>query len=170
MMRLAVASLLLACSLALAACGFQLRGAHELPAEMEHTYVDYSGTDTGIRQETVRQLALNDVTIERNAANASAILELQRVSTRRDILSRDRQGRPQEYDVAIEIRFRLLDADGRELLPSRDIDVRSVLVLDTTDPLASRSELEAASRSLREGAVQRMIRMLAQAPAVVGQD
>lgn len=146
--------------LAMSACGFQLRGTYVLPDAMSTTYVSYGGTNTAVRSETVRALNLNDVTVVKDREAATAILEIQQASTRREILSRDRNGRPQEYDITVAVKFRVLDREGVEIVEPDEIEVSTVLVLDTTNPTATRSEREAAEETLRESAVMKMVRAI----------
>lgn len=164
---LLVAVALLATLLA-SGCGFHLRGAYALPEAMDSTHVEYSGQDTAIRRATVRALILNDIRIAASVEQASAVLKLLQATTSREVLSRDRNGRPQEYAITVNLAFSVVRPDGTTIVEPAEVSAETVLALDTTNPLASRSELEAATESLRDDAVTQMIRAIAAAGNEIG--
>ena len=152
------------------ACGFHLRGANlvPLPDEMKATYIEYSGGDTDIRRAAAQALVFNGAQVVSSADRASATLKLLKAATSREILSRDRNGRPQEYAITVNLKFGVVGEDGSALIEPTEVSAETVLALDTTDPLASRSELEATTESLRNDAVMQMIRAISTAAGNAG--
>jgi len=114
--------------LLLAGCGFHLRGSVELPAAMASTYVDgerYPDLVRSLRD----QLQDSNVHLVESAATATARIHLLSETRSRRILSVDTNGQANAYELVYQVRFELLDADGKILLPaqtlsrSRDLNI-----------------------------------------------
>ena len=147
--------------LLLAACGFHLRGALDLPAAMDRTYIEYSGSDIEIRQQVARQLVANGVSVESSPESATAILQIPSSTVSRKVLSKNIEGRPQEYRVQVELAFLLLDSDGNILFEKDSVSRETVLALDPNDPLGARVSVEESAATLRADAVRDMLQQLA---------
>jgi len=115
-------------ALLLAGCGFHLRGTVELPAAMANTYVDgerYPDLVRSLRD----QLQGSNVRLVESATTATARIHLLSETRSRRILSVDANGQANAYELVYQVRFELLDAEGKILLPaqtlsrSRDLNV-----------------------------------------------
>lgn len=146
---------------ATAACGFRLQAPLSLPAEMDVTYLDYSATDIQVRQLLARRLVRNGVTLVGSAEQATAVLHITLAYASRKVLSKDRNGRPQEYQLTVTIAGRVLDADGFELRPAISVEANNVVVLNSADPIGSNAAADAMSERLREDAVRQFLLQLA---------
>src|SRR5690606_22924050 len=144
----------------LAGCGFQLRGDATLPPEMQATYIDYRGGDGELLRSIARALTLNDVEVVRVREQASGVLQILSASPQRRVLARDTRGRPQEYEIRVVLVFRVLDAEGKVLLAQQEVSRQNNLLLDPTDPLTNRSEVDYAVEAMREDAIWEMLRRI----------
>lgn len=151
---------LLSSLLLLTACGFHLRGMLDFPAAMNQTYIEYSGNDIEVRQQVARQLAANGVSIASSPESATAILQIPSSTVSRKVLSKNVEGRPQEYRVQVEIFFQVLDGEGNTISPRDSVTRETVLALDPNDPLGARVAVEESARTLREDAVREMLQRI----------
>lgn len=148
-------------SLALAACGFQLRGDVSLPAAMESTYIVTQGMDARLLRTVARALTLSGAGIARHPEQASAILSMPGSSVQRRVLARDAQGQPREYEIAAVLRYTVRTADGGVIVPLQQVEQYGNVVLDPSEPLANAGEVERAVAALREQAVWDMLERIA---------
>src|SRR5574339_1267280 len=101
-------------------CGFQLRGKAELPAEMAHTRMviddEYSAFARRVRgmleQAGVAFVAANE---------ATAIREIPLNEVLTEVLTIGDNARVREYRISHTVQFRVLRADGVELIPLQTI-------------------------------------------------
>ena len=105
----------LALSVMASGCGFHLRGQTTLP--FETLYVDMPVNDK--IAANIRRLiaASTNVTIVPQAAQADAILELVSSGRHRDVVSVNMQGEERDYELTLNMTFRLVDPDGNEFFP-----------------------------------------------------
>lgn len=152
-------------------CGFHLRGDLALPPEMNKTWLEYSGTDIGIRQEIARQLTMSGGGLVSNPEDAEAVLHILASRVGTVVTAKDRMGRPQEYLLTVDLKYRLVLEDGAELV-NGSVSREKSLVLDAVDPLGSRSAVDQEAARMREEAVWQMLNRIAGArktePAATG--
>lgn len=144
----------------LAGCGFQLRGDTALPPEMQATYIDYRGGDGELLRAIARALTLNGVEVVQARERATGVLQIISASAPRRVLARDMRGRPQEYEIRVLLVFRVLDAEGKILVEQQEVTRQNNLLLDPTDPLTNRSEVDYAVEAMREDAIWEMLRRI----------
>lgn len=156
-MRLALALLVLS----LTACGFHLRNDFALPPVMHDTFIQYAGSDGELMRAVARALNLSGVNVVQDPAAASAVLALDTAAVQRRVLLKDLTGRPREYEIAVNIAYRVLDPQGQVLFPAGSVTRQTNLVLDPSDPLASQGDIERAVQSLQEDAIWDMLRRIA---------
>lgn len=145
----------------LAGCGFQLRGDVELPAAMAKTYIDYRASDADLRRSLARALSLSGATVVTSPEVASAVLRLHSAAVRRRVLAKDAAGRPREYEIEVTLRYDVIDPEGRQITPLQDVQRRSNLLLDPSDPLTNAGDVDYVVQSLREDAIWEMLRRIA---------
>jgi len=93
--------------LSLLGCGFHLRGAYQLPAQMQRTHLLADIKPGVLSQDLQRALLDNQIQLIETAENASVILHLFDEKIIRRIVSVDAQGRAQEYAITYQISFEL---------------------------------------------------------------
>lgn len=147
-------------ALALASCGFQLRGDISLPPEMSAIYVSYRGGDSETLRTVVRALNLADVRIVTSLDEASAVLKLPVSAVSRRVLLKDTQGRAREYEIVVTLQYEVVTPEGVTLVPLGTVVRRTNVELDPVNPLAGAGDVERAVESLREEAVWQMLEQL----------
>jgi len=152
------AILLVAASILMASCGFQLRGRTDLPFETIYVEgMDYSPFTGQLRRaiETASSTRLAE-----NATDAQAILTLIGESQERSILALSGGGRVREFQLRYRVSFRVHDGKGREWLPADEVILRRDLTYDDTQVLAKEAEAQLLFRDMQADAVNQVLRRI----------
>lgn len=156
--------LCVALALVVAGCGFALRGTVTLPFPSLYIGVaPNSALGAQLRRE-VRATSPSTRIVE-EPGQAAARLEIQNESRERTELSLTGQGRVQEYELRLSLQFRVIDAQGNELLPPTVLTASRSLPFDDNVSQAKESEAEFLYRAMQSDLAQRIVRRLAAAAA-----
>jgi len=158
-MRAALACLTIATSLLLTACGFQLRGAYVLPYESLHIALpDTSVIGAGLKRQIVAGGGTRLVDTREEAQGT-----LMQTAERKDrqILSLSTAGRVREVRLAYRFSYRVVDAKGRQLVPTTAIELTRDLTYDDSAVLAKEQEELILWRDMENDLVQQLLRRLA---------
>ncbi len=164
-MRLSVAALLL---VALAACGFQLRGSTELP--FQTLWVGFSdASPLGTQFKRYIRGGTSTHLVD-DATKADAKLEVLGESRDKEILSLDGTGQVREYTLYYIFVFKVDDGHGRDFIPPTRITLKRDITVDNNTILAKQAEEDLLYRDMQSDLVQQLLRRLAavkrdQAPA-----
>jgi LPS-assembly lipoprotein len=147
-------------ALALAACGFQLRGTASLP--FETLYVpDASG---GIALDLKRNIQSGTATrVVDDAKSAQAQLQFIEESRQKEILSLSSAGRVREFRLVYRVGFRVSDGKGGEFLPASTVALSRDVTYDDTVVLAKEAEEQLLFREMQADMVQQIMRRIASA-------
>lgn len=146
-------------ALVLTACGFHFQDKAELPPEMAQTRI---AADDPYSQ-FVRRLT---ILLEQNGASVvatpagTAVLEIPENAVRKDILSIGDTARVREYRIVHRVRFRLVDTEGRVLVPEQSIERSRVISFDEQDILAATREEEFLREELADTLSRLVLRRL----------
>lgn len=167
-MRAVLACLTLALSLLLPACGFQLRGAYQLPYESLHIALpDASVIGAGLKRQ-IRAGGGTRLVDTRDEAQGSF---MQTADLReRQILSLNTAGRVREVRLRYRFAYRVVDPKGRELVPTTGIELTRDLTYDDSAVLAKEQEELILWRDMENDLVQQVLRRLAAVKPVVPQE
>ena len=102
--RLALA--LLSLSL-LNGCGFQLRGAYQLPAAMQQTYIDAASVNADLVRSLSIALRASEIKLLDAPSSDVAQLKLFNETRSKRVVSVDSRGRAREYTLSYAISFSL---------------------------------------------------------------
>lgn len=154
--------LILAATLVLSACGFQLRGSHGT-SMLPFKTIYVALPDTSLLGTELRRYirASGDTTIAPNEKEAQATIQILSENRNRAILSLNTQGRIREYSLYYILRFRVVDNKGKELLPPTDISLRRDMSYNESQELTKEKEEEIQYRDMQSDAVQHILRRLA---------
>jgi LPS-assembly lipoprotein len=139
--------ILCAVCLVLAGCGFQLRESAELPEQMSATFLDVNGENSALARRLRTLLEQNGVALV-GPDEATAILEVpvNRVVT--EVLTIGDNARVREYRITYTVEFRLIDAEGDELVPTQTLSQSREVSFDEQEILASSREEEYLKQDL----------------------
>lgn len=149
-------------ALALAGCGFQLRGAAELSPRMATPYLELPDRYTPFAAALEAALRASGANPARSRDAASAVVRVRRDEAGRKVLSVTARNTPAEYEVYYTVEYSVV-ADGRELLPPQSLTLTREYTYDETRVLAEQHEereiREALARDLA-GLVMRRLAVL----------
>jgi LPS-assembly lipoprotein len=154
--------ILLAMTVLLTACGFQLRKDADLPPEMNQTRLvmddEYSALGRRVRM-LLEQSGVQFVGLDQ----ATAVLEIpvDRVVT--EVLTIGDNARVREYRVSHTVRFRLLNAAGEEIVGWQDLRQAREISFDEQKILAGSREQEYIRTDLAD-TLSRMLVIRLQSP------
>ena len=144
----------------LAGCGFALRKAPDFRFQSIHLAMPATELALQLR----RQLeGAGSVRVVDAPAGADVVLESAGERRIRDVLSRNAAGEVREYLLRVRIAGRLRAGDGRELLPSTELEREMEQSYSESDALAKEQEAQMLFRSMQSDLVQQIMRQLASA-------
>lgn len=154
-------------SIGLAACGFHLRGAPELPAELQVMHV--RGSTTALRERFTAALGGAGVQVVGEPGEARAILDIVGEDRDRRLLYVDATtGKPRAYELVYALTFKLGRAGGDAILPAETVRLIRDYTFDPTAVLAKSEEEGVIFEDMREQAVQQVLRRLAAVARTAG--
>lgn len=130
----------------LTSCGFQLRGAADLPPQMERTYLTGIAADHGFARELSVLLAGAGVTLVDSRQAATAEFRVRRLSSGRRVLSVGGDARVSEYELYLVLDYEVRGRNDAWALEPVTLDITREYV---HDPLQVLSQAE-QERALRE--------------------
>jgi LPS-assembly lipoprotein len=150
--------ILLAATLLVAACGFQLRGVAELP--FESIYVQ-AAPKSLLAQEIMRAVRSGSSTrVAEKPDTAEVTLQIITERQERQILSLTGGGRVAEYQLRYRVMFRLTDMKKREYIPASEIVLSRDYAYRDDQVLSKESEEALLYRDMRSDAVRQLVRRL----------
>ena len=154
------ATLSLCLLLALAACGFHLRGQQKLP--FDTLYVP-PGSPLSLELKRNLTAAAQATRLVDNPKDAQAILGFTTETREKIILSFDTSGRVREYQLRYVVGFRLTDPKGQVYVPTSEIRLTRDITFNDAQVLAKEAEEGQLYRDMQSDMVQLLLRRIAAA-------
>jgi LPS-assembly lipoprotein len=146
--------------LLLAACGFQLRGAADLPFDTLYL----SGATGGIALELKRNIQSGSATrVVDDPQAAQALLEFSEETRSKEILALSSAGRVREYRLVYRVSFRVGDGKGNDFVPPSTVTLTRDVTYDDAVALAKETEEQQLFRDMQADMVQQIMRRLSAA-------
>ncbi len=124
----------------LAACGFHMRRATQLPFSTLYTNLAPNGSiGLALRRELSHSEGTELVTDPKKAE--ARLMILQEVPER-EVVAYSSEGRAREYELRLRLRFRVEDAKGNDLIPESEITLRRE-ISNADNQLTARADEEA---------------------------
>jgi LPS-assembly lipoprotein len=155
--------LLLLTVLALAACGFHLRGSNlkGLEFAFKSLYLKAPG-ETPFVADLRRALTANKVNFAA-ADQAQLVLEVVSEQATRQILSLSGSGRVREYQLFYRVSLRAYDSQLTDWLPAEEISLSRIMTYDDEQVYAKQQEEALLYKDMRNDAVAQAMRRLSRA-------
>jgi LPS-assembly lipoprotein len=118
---------LLVLTCAIAACGYHLRGAYDLPEHLSPLFLDKESMSLLLFRELRSTLKASGVELADDAATAASILKVDFEQKTRDVISVDTLGRAREYRLIYRLTFSLEAAEEAVIDRSRIQLTRNLL-------------------------------------------
>lgn len=145
----------------LAGCGFQLRGATDMPFKTLYTNFAETSQLGSEFKRTFRQQG--DARIVPALAGAEAWLDIQGETRDKEIVAFSSTGRPREYQLRLRLLYRVLDAKSNELIPPSELVLRRDIITTDSQLVAKQQEEILLYREMQSDMVQQLVRRLATA-------
>lgn len=163
-MTKAMRALLLMMTLAMAACGFHLRGNNLQGVEFAFKSLYLKApAETPFVADLRRALTANKVALTATSEPAELVLEVVSEQTTKQILSLSGSGRVQEYQLGYRVSLRAYDSKQTDWLPAEEILLSRILAYDDAQVLAKEQEEALLYKDMRNDAVTQAIRRLSRA-------
>jgi LPS-assembly lipoprotein len=91
----------------LSGCGFKLRGAYQLPAAMQQTYIDATSVNAGLVRDLSIALRASNIELLDAPRSDAAQLKLFKETRSKRVVSVDSRGRAREYTLSYAVSFTL---------------------------------------------------------------
>lgn len=150
--------LVLGAALALGGCGFKLRAGAELPFRTIHGAF-WPGSGVGLEFSRAMRNAAN-VRLVAREAEAEVRLQTIRELREKETVGFSSTGRAREVQLRLRYAFRLLDAQGRELIPPNELILRRDLTTSDTQAVAKEQEEALLYREMESDIVEQLLRRL----------
>lgn len=145
---------------AIAGCGFQLRGAVPLPDSMKQMYVQGINVQRGLGLELKRGLQQNGIQVVNDYEKDSAVLTVLENKFERRILSVGNNAKVSEYELYSVLKFKVTDGQGKLLLEPQQLEAIRDYQFDQTQVLSSDGEEAILREQLNQQLVQSLLRRL----------
>jgi LPS-assembly lipoprotein len=147
-------------ALLLAACGFQLRGAADLPFDT----LFVPGATGGIALELKRNIQSGSSTrVVDDPKAAEAQLLFSEETRIKEILALSSAGRVREYRLVYRVGFRVGDGKGGDFVPPSTVTLTRDVTYDDAVALAKETEEQQLYRDMQADMVQQIMRRIATA-------
>ena len=150
--------ILLAATLLVAACGFQLRGSATLPFQSIYVQAAPASQFATLLKRAVR--AGSSTRLADQPAEAEVVLQILNELQEKQILSLGGGGRVSEYQLRYRVSYRLTDSKNREHIPATEILLKRDFSFTDEQALSKETEEALLYRDMRSDAVQQMVRRL----------
>lgn len=150
---------ILGLSLLLSACGFQIREDADLPPEMAKTRILVEAENSLFARRVRLILSQSGVQFV-GADEAMAFLEIPVNNVQTEVLTIGDNARVREYRVSHTVRFRLTDADGKDIIPWQTMRQAREISFDEQEILATSREQEYLKQDLAESLSRQLVTRL----------
>jgi len=149
-------------TLALAGCGFQLRGAPELAfASIFVNVADTSALGNELKRNLGSLGTLQIVSDPAQLASAQAVLDILAEQREKTVVGVNATGQVREFQLRLRIRFRLRTPQGKELIPDTELLQQRDISFNESAVLAKEAEESLMYRAMQTDIVQQLMRRLA---------
>lgn len=148
----------LLCTLLIAGCGFQLRGAASLPFDTLYVQAPVGSQFAQQFKRVVTYGSGTKIVDDPKAAEATLILvgELRE----KNILSLSGAGRVREFQLRYKMTYRMINKASVETLPATEIALTRDFSFNDQETLSKESEEALLFRDMQNDAVQQLVRRL----------
>ena len=145
---------------AVAGCGFKLRGTADVPFETLYL----PGATGGIALDLKRNIeAGTHAKVVDDPAKAEAVLQFTEESRQKEVLSLTGTGRVREFQLRYRVGFRVHDGKGNDYVPQNTVQLTRDVTFNDTEILAKEQEEQLLFRDMQSDMVQQILRRLAAA-------
>lgn len=141
---------------AIGACGFQLRGAVDIPPELNPIYIE-SAPGSPVRAALYQQLQGSQVRLAAQPQDANVILRISNERRSSRVIAVDRNGKVLARELQYRLLFEAVTVGGKELVPKQGIDVLRSYENPDVEVLGKQLEAQMIYQDMYIDAANRML-------------
>jgi LPS-assembly lipoprotein len=146
--------------IALAGCGFHLRGSVSLPANLKPMYIQGISLNQGFGLELRRSLMANNVELKTDFQQGNAVLTILDFKSERRVLSVGSGAKVSEFQLYGSVDFTLSDNTGQMVIESDKVQAVRDYQFDQNQVLASDQQEIQLRQELNKQLVQSLVRRI----------
>ncbi|MFY8272803.1 LPS assembly lipoprotein LptE [Pseudoalteromonas sp. SSDWG2] len=146
--------------LALSGCGFHLKRASDLPADLMVMEVTATDPNSALLERLITELEISNVQVNKNLRANSPTLTLKSDALDRRVLSLFKNGQVAEYELIYSVSYRIERAGDKPI--DQFFELYRNYQDDPDNALAKANEMNILLDELRKQASRRIVRELAQ--------
>lgn len=146
---------LLIITLFLTACGYQLRGAVELPEGMENLYLE--NASGRLRQEIRTALRFSDGRLVATPKEAGIVIKVQKEELKTRVLSVSSTGKANQFELIYNLDFSIYAPSGKLLLGDQKVSSQRSYFNDQEEVLAQSNEEQIIRNEMYSQAVRSIV-------------
>ena len=148
----------------LSACGFQLRGAYQLPSEMAVIHIQAANPNSELVRALTRSLKASDIQMSDSMETAQAVLKIFNEKQSKRTISVDSRGRAREYALMYSVSFSVAAKDSDFKITEQKLRLERDFLFDTEDVLGKGREEAVLMKDMQHDTVRLiMLRLEAKA-------
>ena len=125
----------------------------DLPSEMAVTYIEDISAYSSLLGDFRTALNRHGVTVTGRRGEATAVLRIHEDESERRVLTVDRTGKVQEYEIRQSIRFDVIATDSRPVVSEQTVSLSRDFVFIRTDVLGKEREEQLVREELQRDLV-----------------
>ncbi len=142
-------------ALLLSACGYHLRGAFELPANMKNVYVD--GGSGQLREQFSQIMRSSSGQLTDSRKGAGIVIKILGEDFNRRVLSLSTRGKSNEFELDYRLDYELDNAGDAVLLPRQTVEIRREYYNDQQFMIAKDNEEALIRNEMYQQAVHTIV-------------
>ncbi|BFM10731.1 LPS assembly lipoprotein LptE [Simiduia litorea] len=148
----------LAALLLLSSCGWHLRGALDLPSDLNSIYL--TGASGSLRSAIDKQLDANNIALAASASEAQYVLAISDEDTKQRTAALGSDALAAEYEYTASANFELRRPDGTLLGAADKVQVVRSVNFDATQVLGASSESQLVKEEMTRELASQLIRRM----------
>lgn len=142
-------------ALLLSACGYHLRGALELPANMKNVYVE--GGSSPLLEQFKQVMKSSSTQLASSRKDAGIVVKIANEQFNRRVLSLSARGKSNEFELEYRLDYEFADAKDAVLMPRQSVEVRREYYNDQQFVIAKDQEEAVIRNEMYQQAVQTIV-------------
>ncbi len=139
----------------LTACGYQLRGAVELPEGMENLYLENASGQ--LRDEISKALKFSKGKLVSSPKEAGIVIKILKEEMRTRVLSLSATGKANQFELLYNLIFSIYDPSGKLLLANQRVQSQRSYFNDQEEVLAQTNEEQLIRNEMYSQAVRSIV-------------
>jgi LPS-assembly lipoprotein len=140
-------------------CGFKLRGAVEIPPELNPMYVREKG-GSAVRKAILQRLEFSQVRLSPTADDAKVVLRIIRESRSSRVAAVDRNGKVVARELFLTVSFDAVDGAGAPIVQQNTLDLSRTYENPDVEVLGKQLESDLIYEDLVQDAADRILNRL----------